>query len=249
MSVNTYSHVCMQTHLYTRAHTRAAWRPTVWQGLHYWWRWLINLWKWLSHMADLFFPHLTQLLSAPLPPRRNNRSITAFCHLTEREKWGSDWKGLPPSWCCVSGLSVRRETLMDCRAESASHTHAKSLQGDETLPCCLSEEGTGQCCWLLGFVSIKTPIITGYAENTVEEDGRPVCNCSSTSPSSPLTLSRCAVPLPKCMMVSLKLGSLNCGKLFPWMVFTWMCLCLHVNLNTSVCAWVCLHGINEIIMV
>lgn len=43
--------------------------------------------------------------------------------------------------------------------------------------------------------------------------GQPVCNCSSTSPSSPLTLSCCAMLPLKRIMVSLKLGSLNCGKL------------------------------------
>lgn len=41
----------------------------------------------------------------------------------------------------------------------------------------------------------------------------PVWNCSSTSPSSPLSLSCCAMLPLKRIMASLKLGSLNCGKL------------------------------------
>lgn len=47
----------------------------------------------------------------------------------DREGKVSDWKGFPVSWCCVSDLSVRLETLMDCRALIVAHTHAKSLQG------------------------------------------------------------------------------------------------------------------------
>lgn len=143
---HTCAHACK--------HTQAAWRPTAGPGLNYWWRWLINLWKWLSHMPDLFF-NLTQLLPTPLPPQRNNRSITPFYHLTEREKKGSDWKGFPASWCCVSGLSVRWETLMDCRGrKSIAHTHAKSLLGTETLPCCFSQEPL-LCCCVLGFINIQ----------------------------------------------------------------------------------------------
>jgi len=117
----------------------------------------------------LLFFNPTQLVSTPLPPWRNNRSITPFCHLTEREKWGSDWKGSLASWCCVSGLSVRRETLMDCR-DVETHTHTESLQGVETFPCCSSQGGRA----LLLFYP---RIITHYEEHTVDKEcGQSVTN-------------------------------------------------------------------------
>lgn len=162
---------CKHTLTRMHANTHVAWQPTAGPGLQYWWRWLINLWKWLSHMPDLpfFFFNPTQLVSTPWPPWRNNRSITPFCHLTEREKWGSDWKGSLASWCCVSGLSVRRETLMDCRGVE-THTHTESLQGVETFPCCSSQGGRA----LLLFYP---RIITHYEEHIVDKEcGQSVTN-------------------------------------------------------------------------
>ena len=116
--------------------TRAIGRPAA--ALHYWWRWLINLWKWLSRKPDLLI--FLQHNFFPLPLWRNNRSIMPFCCLTDREKWGSDWRGFPASRCCVSGLSVQRETLMDCRSgEREQRAHMPSHYRRMKC-CCFSQE-------------------------------------------------------------------------------------------------------------
>lgn len=167
----------------------------------------------------------------------------ASCHLTGREKRGSDWKGFPASWCCVSGPSVRWETLMDCRGrESTTHTHIHTCQvitrGWNTSLLFLTQG------WVaLLFAWLYQYIIPHYEEHIVEEEGGPLCNCSSTSPSSPLTLSCCAMLPLKRIMVSLKLGSLNCGKLLQCALHVYLFPLhgMHMNASVLVFARQCEH--------
>lgn len=160
-------------HTLTRMHanTQAAWQPTAGPRLYYWWRWLIKLWNWLSHMPPSSSSSTSSSLSSLVFWVKHNFFLFLYCRgETEDQSWlSATWqkgksKGVieKVSWpcgavsvACLSGgghwWTVEGESL----AHALIHTHAKSLQETEAFPCFffspLPHRGTGSAavCWPL----------------------------------------------------------------------------------------------------
>lgn len=120
-----WTHTDMHACKHTR--TQAAWQPTAGPELHYWWRWLINLWKWLSHMPDLFF-FFNQHNFFPLLYHRGET--------TDQSRLSATWQrgkserviekvSRPHGAVSVACLSIGRH-WWTVEAEKAPHTHMPS---------------------------------------------------------------------------------------------------------------------------
>lgn len=88
---------------------------------------------------------INKLMKAPVtptePPHFSSRQLLCFARMEKQQinhgfllpdgqgKVRQWLKRSPALWCCVSGLSVWREILMDCRIGEGGAAHAKSLHG------------------------------------------------------------------------------------------------------------------------